>query len=35
MGDTYEPEIKEWDIIQEKPFEIEQEQFVVCFDSLG
>ncbi|CDW73780.1 UNKNOWN [Stylonychia lemnae] len=35
QGDVYEPEPKEWDEIKEKPFDVFEEQYVVCIDSLG
>eukprot|EP00347_Sterkiella_histriomuscorum_P009020 403342835 len=35
-GEIYEPEEeKVWDVIQEEPFEIEIEEYVICFDTLG
>jgi hypothetical protein len=34
-GEIYEPEIRDWEVIEEKVFDTEEEQYVVCLDSLG
>jgi hypothetical protein len=32
---VFEPEVKEWEEILEKPFDIVEERYVVCLDTLG
>jgi len=35
-GEVYEElEPKVWEVIAEKPFDVEQEQYVVCLDTMG
>lgn len=34
-GEIYEPEPREWEVIEEKPFDTIEEQYVVCIDTLG
>ncbi len=35
MGEPFEPEPKDWEVIEEKPFDTIEEQYVVCIDTLG
>lgn len=34
-GEPFEPEPKEWEEIKEKPFDVNEERYVVCLDTLG
>ena len=34
-GQEFVPEPKEWEVIEEKPFDFEIEEYVVCIDTLG
>ena len=35
MGEPYEPEDKEWEEIEERPYDTVEEQYVVCIDAMG
>jgi hypothetical protein len=36
LGEVYDyPEEKIWEVIEEKPFAIEEESYVICIDTLG
>ena len=35
VGEQYEAEPREWEPIEEKPFDTVEEQYVICFDTLG
>jgi hypothetical protein len=34
-GEPWEPEEKEWEVIEEKPFDAKKKSYVVCIDTLG
>lgn len=35
LGESYEPEVKEWDPITEKTFDSKKKSFIVCIDTMG
>ena len=35
VGEQFEPEPREWEPVEEKPYDTIEEQYVICFDTLG
>lgn len=34
-GEVFEPEPKEWEVIEVRPFDTKKRQYVICIDTLG